>query len=107
MRFFNAKVGDVISFGSCKQHILGYEEDIRWLVLERKDDSVLVVSEKLLDYLPYGGEGWADSSLRTWLNGEFYDKSFSGEQKARILSAEVTALGPPRPSRFCAERVFL
>lgn len=107
MRFFNAKVGDVISFGSCKQHILGYEEDIRWLVLERKDDSVLVVSEKLLDYLPYGGEEWADSSLRTWLNGEFYDKSFSGEQKARILSAEVTALGPPRQSRFCAERVFL
>ncbi len=106
MRFFNAKVGDVISFGNCKQHILGYEEDIRWLVLERKDDSVLVVSEKLLDYLPYGGEEWADSSLRTWLNGEFYDKSFSVEQKARILSAEVTALGD-ESSADTEDKVFL
>ncbi len=61
-----------------------------WRVLKTDGDMALVVSENALDYLPFdenGGSEWAESSLRSWLNGEFYESAFSDDEKALIMSA--------------------
>jgi hypothetical protein len=78
----NTKVGDIIEFG-------GYN----WKVLALENGRALVISEKVFDgRVYYGGPTgasvtWATCSLRTYLNGEFYNK-FSAADRARI--AEVT-----------------
>lgn len=62
---------------------------VDWRVLKTDGDTALVVSEYALDYLPFdenGGSEWAESSLRSWLNGEFYESAFSDEEKALIIN---------------------
>ena len=64
-----------------------------WLVLNERDGAALIMSETVLyrRFHPTETEvTWADSELREYLNGEFYD-AFREEEKARIL---VTTLPP-------------
>lgn len=63
---------------------------IEWLVIKREEGMALVVSESALEYLPFdtgGNSAWTNSSLRSWLNGEFYQSAFTDEEKALIVSA--------------------
>lgn len=63
---------------------------IEWLVIKREEGMALVVSESAQEYLPFdtgGNSAWTNSSLRSWLNGEFYQSAFTDEEKALIVSA--------------------
>lgn len=63
---------------------------IEWRVVKREESRALVVAESALEYLPfdtYGNSAWENSSLRSWLNGEFYQSAFTDEEKALIVSA--------------------
>ena len=85
---------DVIKFGR-----------FEWLVLEKQSDRMLVLSKELVDYLPFNelddtSEGddsngdaaqrinWSNSSLRYYLNGQFYN-SFSDSEKNRIFLSSL------------------
>jgi hypothetical protein len=62
-----------------------------WFVLERADGKVLLLSISIIDYQsPYDHEGetWEDSSLRQYLNGDFY-YSIAREERERIADTEV------------------
>lgn len=76
------KVGDVVQIG-------GYG----WRVLEVRDGSALVLSEKILltrAYHPAGGEiSWAESDIRGYLNGEFYESAFTKKEKTWIQETSV------------------
>ena len=89
------KVGDAIYFGRYEQDndITNGPEDIRWIIVAKKDGQVLAVSQRALDSRRFnetaGDVAWKDCSLRTWLNGEFYKTAFAREEQKQILSQKV------------------
>ncbi len=92
-------VGDHILFGNYQQKTDADPEPIEWRVLEIKDDKALVITEYLLEPRVYNIEmedvTWEDSSLRKWLNGDFYDTAFSAKEKSHIQT--VTIQNPDNP----------
>ena len=82
-----AKVGDRLTFGSYQ------DEAIEWRVLAVEDDRVLVISERMLDARPYNDKfisvTWETSTLRAWLNNDFYRAAFTEAEKARIVETTV------------------
>jgi len=70
-----------ISFG-------GYD----WLILDEDDDKMLLLSTYILEHRVYHDElvpiTWAESDVRKYLNGEFYD-SFTASDRARIIETRV------------------
>lgn len=84
-------VGDTVTMGTWGS------EAIEWQVMEVKADGTCVLmSVKGLDAKPYNTEMtdviWATCSLRTWLNGEFYEKAFSDGEKSKIKITTVENL---------------
>ena len=95
----DVKKGDTISFGKYPQRDSDrYKEPIRWIVLDREADKILLLSSYVLNCLPFDGEHdpfywsvtWEKCTLRHWLNTVFLD-SFTPEERADILVSEVKA----------------
>lgn len=61
---------------------------IVWRVLKADGDDVYLLSEKVLEKMKYNEKykpvTWKESTLRNWLNGEFYKAAFSETEKAGI-----------------------
>lgn len=92
-----AQVGDYVSFGSYEQDndTSNGNEAIEWLVLDKKGSKMLVISKYALDAAPYNTKWidvtWESCTLRSWLNGDFYNSAFSENEKAMIPKVTVTA----------------
>ena len=90
-------VGDHVVFGSYEQDgdTSNGEEAIEWLVLDKQDDKILVISKYGLDCQPYNTSHedgiWENSPLRIWLNNEFMSNAFSPEEQAMIPTVTVPA----------------
>jgi len=73
-----SKVGDIIKLG-------GYD----WRVLALVGGNALLLSDKILEYKDYAAyitsKTWRASGLRQYLNNDFYNKTFSAEEKKRIF----------------------
>ncbi|MBR5598001.1 MAG: toll/interleukin-1 receptor domain-containing protein [Lachnospiraceae bacterium] len=90
-RFYSAvytigKRGDFSALSS----LFGMEERplISWIVLERQEDKVLLLSKDCLvakEYNKSKKSTWQDSDLNSWLNNEFYTASFSEMENKRIV----------------------
>ena len=82
------QVGDRFTFGD-------YHGPIEWRVLEKSYGNLTVISEHALDCKPfdeeYGeyGDDWDSSSLKKWLNSEFFNKAFNSEEKSLIENTSV------------------
>ena len=87
------QVGDIFEFGRYPQSPEGKEKPIRWLVMRRDSDSLLVVSEYILDAKRYTENifkvSWSECTLRAWLNGEFMEKAFDESERHLILLTEL------------------
>lgn len=87
------KVGRIIEVGSYPQTANGEIQPIEWQVLEVKDGKALIISKYGLDARPFNKEyeatSWEECALRRWLNAEFYSHAFSGDEKARIIDADI------------------
>lgn len=70
-----------------------YEEIIEWKIVKKEDGKALVVSITSVAKLPFdenGSNNYAKSTIRAWLNNEFYKGSFRSEElRKRILNTEV------------------
>lgn len=66
---------------------------IQWRVISIASDGIYVVSEKILDWKQYHNVHesitWADCTLRTWLNGSFYNFAFSSTEKKAVKSTHL------------------
>jgi hypothetical protein len=66
----------------------------KWTVLEVKDGKTLVMSDEVLGQRAYHAAGgavtWENCELRSYLNGEFYNKTFTDKEKTRIAETTVT-----------------
>ena len=76
------------------QHVLFGEycdKPIEWVVLEKDEEKALLLSYYALDEVPFGPENsdvrWADSSLRSWMNTQFYYSAFSADERSHIVSS--------------------
>ena len=91
--FSGAQVGDIITFGSYVQDKLLSKDPIEWFVVAVENDRVLAVSRYGLDVKPYNEDfiqiTWETSTLRAWLNDEFYTNAFSDFEKAYIAESEL------------------
>ena len=74
-------------------------EDIKWIVLDESNDGMFVLSKNVIDAHTFNDRAqnvtWENSSLRAWLNGDFYKGAFSAEEKERIRTTTVKT--PPNP----------
>ena len=78
------EIGEHVMYGSYQG------EPVEWRVLDKKDGEILLLSEYGLDILPFDDSGsgsiiWENSSIRNWLNNEFYNSTFSKEEQENIL----------------------
>ncbi|MDD4474240.1 MAG: DUF6273 domain-containing protein [Eubacteriales bacterium] len=69
-----------------------------WYVLDKQDDRVLIITEKIIEKRPYHNTDceitWETCDLRNYLNNEFYD-SFDETDRAWIV--ETTNDNPDNP----------
>lgn len=91
----SAKVGDVVWFGQYEQdNNSDNEEGIEWVVLEKNDSSMLIISKYALDCLPYNEKNtivtWETCTLRKWLNEEFFNMAFNRDEKRIIQNSLIT-----------------
>ena len=93
----NPQIGDIVTYGHYEQdnNPENGKEEIEWLVLDREDDRILVISKYSLDCQPYNAYRrnvtWETCSLRKWMNSSFQSDAFSKEELARIPTVTVSA----------------
>lgn len=72
-----AKIGDVVTFGK-------YE----WYVIDKRADACTLLCKDIVEKRAYNTEEdditWEKSTLRKWLNNDFYN-SFTSDEKSRII----------------------
>ena len=113
----SVEVGDIYTFGAYQQDndTSNDKQPIKWLVLAKEDNKILLISEKALDCQKYNNScadvTWETCSLRKWLNGTFLDTAFSPEERIRIVSTTVSADKNPKyttnPGNATTDNVFL
>ncbi len=93
--FSDVKKGEIIKFGSYEQD-LDYsngKEVIEWIVLDKTDDSLFLVSKYALDRLPYNKKRekvyWKDCTLRKWLNEVFIKNAFNKTEREMIKDTKL------------------
>lgn len=96
------EVGDTQYMGTYEQdgNTSNGTEPIEWRVLAVENGKVLLITEKLLDYVLYNNENesvtWENCSLRVWLNQTFYKNSFSDSERELILKTNISTQNNPK-----------
>ena len=95
-----AQVGDIVEFGLYPLDKSANTAPIRWQVLKREEDRILVITEKIIDKGAYHTDAepidWAACHLRRWLNGPFLSLAFAPEEQAMIPEVELPNLPNPK-----------
>ena len=93
--FKSAKIGDYVKFGSYPQTSSGQNQPIEWQVLSIENNKMLVISKYGLDCKIFDSSlnNWGNSKIRKWLNGEFYNKAFTDQEKKSIKSSNLSDVG--------------
>ena len=80
--YSSAEIGDTILFGG-----------FNWLVIDVTEDSTLILSEKILEFMAYHNTPeeltWEQCDMREYLNGDFFENTFSDEEKALVLDSTL------------------
>ncbi len=66
---------------------------IKWIVLSADGNDAFLMADKCLDYRQYADNSdvsWQDSSMREWLNNEFYNDAFNAKEQAAVKLTKVT-----------------
>jgi len=94
----DVKAGDEVQFGAYEQdnNALNGAEAIDWIVLEVKDGKALLLSRYILDvsyfYPDEASFYWSNSTVRQFFEGEFADRAFTDEEKAKMTLTNVKIL---------------
>jgi hypothetical protein len=113
-----AQKGDVVTLGKYEQdnNKDNGKEDIEWIVLEKQEDKVLIMSSKAIEAAPYNTTKadvtWETCSMRSFLNSTFIQDAFEDKYRSRILDTNVTADKNPNKSSVAqgnstTDKVFL
>ncbi len=90
------EIGSQVSLGSYYYDYLKGLEPINWLVLDKNEQGVLLISKYLIDSQKYKSRktdvSWKSSDIRKWLNGTFLRLAFTDEEKERIIPVMLDGL---------------
>ncbi len=79
---------ETVTFGQYIQNKEGAAfSPLSWRILEKKDDMVLLVTEKIIDHIQFSAKennNWENSDIIQWLNKDFADRAFNEHEKALI-----------------------
>ena len=90
--------GDYLLFGSYEQDgdLSNGPEPIEWIILDQNENGTLLLSRYILAAQAFDSENkessWEESTLRTWMNQDFYQEAFTEEQQELIR--ETTLKNP-------------
>lgn len=77
-----SEVGDIVTIGGCN-----------WIILEKRDDATLLIKKAGIGGIPYHEIDiditWESSTIRTYLNTQFIEKTFSDEERKIIIKTNV------------------
>ena len=99
--YAGVQVGDMIEFGSYEQdnNETNGPEPIEWRVLDVSGGNPLLISVYGLDTKPYNDSyrwvTWKESTIRQWLNGEFFRTAFAREEQVLIKKEPLTTANNP------------
>ena len=107
--------GDTVFFGKYEQDYdtSNGKENIEWLVLDKKNDKVLLISKHVLVDKQFGrtDDTWETSILRRWLNNDFINDTFSPEEQSKLQITNVSADKNPKfdvdSANATMDKVFL
>ena len=113
-----ARVGDTVTYGTYEQDgdYDNGKEAIEWIVLDKQDGKLLLVSRYALEgtsynYDVYGPMTWEKCSLRKWLNTGFMKEAFTQKEIKHIPTMRVSADKNPEydtdPGNDTEDQVFL
>ena len=98
------EAGDHVFFGHYEQDndLNNGQEPIEWRVLEVNSQKMFLVSEYILDAMPFDtnrkSNKWETCTLRTWLNSEFLESAFSAKEAEALCLTEVKCGSVSNPS---------
>lgn len=112
VKFENAKVGDVISFGSLALDDTNSDiEKILWKVLSVEKNRVLLLTTEGIDCKLYNTEAietnWEKCSVRKWLNDDFLTNAFTEQETCRIVSSDISFFTESQEESICKDKLFL
>ncbi len=96
-------VGDTLTFGQYEQDndLSNGKEPVEWIVLERQEDRVFLISQYCLDahayHTSFTAMTWAQCELRTWMNTTFINDLFTANEQQRVL---MTTIENPNNSHY-------
>lgn len=112
-----ARVGDTVTYGTYEQDgdYDNGKEAIEWIVLDKQDGKLLLVSRYALEGTSYHYEyepvTWEKCSLRKWLNTRFMKEAFTQKEIKHIPTMRVSADKNPEydtdPGNDTEDQVFL
>lgn len=82
--------GRFVEFGRYK--LDGIVQPLRWKVLSKEKGKALLISKYLLDYRIFGEpgtQGYAESSIRKFLNSTFLNAAFTKKEQSRIEKVPI------------------
>lgn len=90
----NANIGDKVVMGTYKDPKGSDVINLEWVIVDKADGVALLAANSMLSntfmkYSESNFNNWEDSSIRAFLNGEFYENSFTAEEKARIKLTKI------------------
>lgn len=110
-------VGETVFFGSYEQdnNTSNGKEVIEWIVLDKKDNRLLLISRFGLDTKPYHSSNtpvtWEQCTLREWLNEGLFKTAFTEAEQNSIPLVRVAAQQNPEYNTLAGnstnDRVFL
>lgn len=113
----DAKVGSIVTFGTYTKGSDTLEKSkIDWRVLAKEDDRILVISNRIIDAMPYHNVSdvdvtWETCSLRKWLNSAFINSAFNSAEKKLIIESEVltekASYSDTDPGNNTKDKIFL
>ena len=111
----NYEIGSYVTFGKYMQSS-DELEPIEWLILDKKDDELLVITKHVIEYMQFckycdRSPFWDKSDIRQWLNDDFIKIAFSEEEQSQLVEKLVDNTEYAFPKRERGEdtldKVFL
>ena len=89
----SCEMGQFVTFGRYPQNNGDTPDPIEWLVLDKDDDTALLISRFGMDCKPFHPKpvavSWRDCDLRKWLNDDFLRCAFSADEQNRIAESTI------------------
>lgn len=89
----SCEMGQFVTFGRYPQNNGDTPDPIEWLVLDKDDDTALLISRFCIDCKPFHPKPvailWSDCDLRKWLNDDFLNQAFTFDEQRRIAVSNI------------------